>query len=180
MDTQIETEIALAIGFRAKLTYELKIANGCTRAAMPKRIFAFTVGLLALVAGIIGLAYATEGISDFTNPAVSLRVSVLGEFLLCSMAFVAFGIGVRFLKFARYGRTDQSRSWARPVLLGIGFFFPGFLFSLPLTILWARHAWPGDGQSDFAAMEISVYAGIAAALICWLLLWKKSRTRRIP
>jgi hypothetical protein len=147
---------------------------------MTKRIVASAVGLLALVAGLIAIVYAVEGIEDFTNPAVPFRLFALGEFLMCSMAFGAFGIGMRFLQFARCGRTDQNRGWTRSVLLGIGVFFPGFLFSLPLTILWANHTWPGDGQSVFSAIEVSVYVGLAAAAICWLLLWKKSRSRHIP
>jgi len=145
-----------------------------------KRIVAFTVGLLALAASIIAIVYAAEGIEDFTNPAVPLRLAALGEILMCSMSFAAFGIGTRFIQFARHGRNRPSRGWTRPVFLGLGVFFPGFLFSLPLTILWARHTWPGDGQSDFAAMEVSVYTGLGAAVICWLVLWKKSRSRHIP
>ena len=47
------------------------------------------------------------------------------------------------------------------------------MFSLPFTVLWARHKWPGDGQNDFAAMEASFYIGVAAAIICFALLLKQ-------
>ena len=35
----------------------------------------------------------------------------------------------------------------RPLVLGIGCFFPGFMFSLPITMVWAgyRRGAPGDG-----------------------------------
>jgi hypothetical protein len=59
------------------------------------------------------------------------------------------------------------------MLLGIGFFFPGFVFSLPLTVLWARHTWPGDGQDYLAAMDASSCVGVAAAIICFVVLLKK-------
>jgi hypothetical protein len=144
---------------------------------MSKRIVASAMGVLALAAGLIAVVYALEGMEYFTKPAAPLRLVVLGELLLCSMALAAFGIGIRFLQFARYGRIDQSRGWTRRLLLGIGIFLSGFLFSLPLTILWANHTWPGDGQSVFAALEGSVYTGVAAAGVYWLLRWKKSRSR---
>jgi hypothetical protein len=65
------------------------------------------------------------------------------------------------------------------VLLGGGFFFPGFIFSLPLTIIWARHTWPGDGQSDLAAMQVSCYIGVAAAIVCCVVLLKKCDVRKV-
>lgn len=92
------------------------------------------------------------------------------------MAFAALTIGVLFLLFAVSRRIKQSASWLRPVLLGIGCFLPGCVFSLPLTILRAHHTWPGDGQSDFAALEASCYVGIAAAIISTVVLLRKRHT----
>jgi hypothetical protein len=66
----------------------------------------------------------------------------------------------------------------RPMLLGIGFFFPGFVFSLPLTILWARLTWPSDGQSDLAAMQVSLYIGLTAAIVCTIVLLRKRAVKR--
>jgi hypothetical protein len=140
---------------------------------MSKRIVAAVVGIIAVFAGLFAVAYAIEGIQDFTNPAVPVRLAVLGEFIMCSLAFAALTIGIRLLRFSIAGRSDRSTVWVKPALLGIGSFFPGFVFSLPFTLLWARHTWPGDGQSYLAATEVSCYIGVAAAIICSALLLKK-------
>ena len=147
---------------------------------MSKRIIAAILGAIAVFASLIPLGYAFEIFRDFKNPDVPFRDTALGGLVNSSIALTALVIGIRFLRFAGSGRGDRSSSWARPLLLGVGSFFPGFVLSLPLTILWANHTWPGDGQGVFAAVEASVYAGLAAAVICWLLLWKKSRSRHIP
>jgi hypothetical protein len=49
------------------------------------------------------------------------------------------------------------------------------VFSLPLTVMWARRTWPGDGQSELAAMEVSCYAGIVVAVVCCAVFLKKRR-----
>ena len=142
---------------------------------MWKRAVSSIAGAMAVFAGLVAVAYSIEAIRDFTNPAVPLRLAILGEFIMCSMAFAALTIGIRLLRFAWRGRSEGSSGWVRPVLLGIGSFFPGFVFSLPFTILWARHTWPGDGQSYLAAMEVSCYASAAAAIVCGVVLLKKRR-----
>jgi hypothetical protein len=147
---------------------------------MWKRTVASIVGAIAVLAGLIGCAYTIEGFGDFRNPAVPFRLVAVGELLMCSMALAGLGIGVRLLRFGWSGRNGRDGSWARPVLLGIASFFPGFVFSLPLTVLWARHRWPGDGQSDFAAMEVSVYVGIGAAITCCVVLWRKRNASDRP
>jgi len=147
---------------------------------MSKRIIAGILGAIALFASLLPLGYTFEIFRDFKNPDVNFRATALDGLLLFTIALTALVIGIRFLRFAGSGRGDRSSSWLRPLLLGVGSFFPGFVFSLPLTILWANHTWPGDGQSVFAAMEVSVYVGLAASIICWLLLWKKSSSRHIP
>jgi hypothetical protein len=144
---------------------------------MSKRMVAAVVGVIAVFAGLVTLAYAIEAIQDFRNPAVPVRLAILGEFIMCSMALAALTIAMRLLRFSFSGRSDRSNSWVRPVLLGSGFFFPGFVFSLPLTLLWARHTWPGDGQSVLAALEVSFYIGLAAATTCCVVLLKK---RNVP
>ena len=143
---------------------------------MAKRIIASTVGAIGVFAGLIALAFAIEGIEDFRNPDVQLWFTTAGELIMFAMALAALCIGIRFLRFGWRGRSDLSGSWVRPILLGTAFFFPGFIFSLPLTVVWARHTWPGDGQSVFAAMEASFYIGIAAAIIvCGVLLRKRQQ-----
>ena len=66
----------------------------------------------------------------------------------------------------------------RAIILGIGFFFPGFVFSLPFTYIWADWKWPGDGQSPLGAIVVSFWIGwIAAAVTCVVLLWRAERRR---
>ena len=146
---------------------------------MSKRIIASTVGVIAVFASLIAFALAFWKLEDFRNPDLPFRLVAVSELIMCSIALAALGMGVRFLRYAWTGRSDASiNSWARPVLLGIGFFFPGFIFSLPVTLLWARHKWPGDGQNYFAAMDVSFCVGVAAAIICCAVLFKKRNVRR--
>lgn len=144
-----------------------------------KRVPAGVLGLVAAFAGALAIIYAISGLEDFWNPAVPLRLAIVGELLMCSMAFGALTIAIRLVRFSISGPSDKGSGWARTTLLSIGCFFPGFIFSMPLTILWAKHRWPGDGQSGLAAMEASVYIGIATAITCLaVLLWKRDARRR--
>jgi hypothetical protein len=144
---------------------------------MTKRIIVSILGVLAIFAGLMGLGYASEGIGDFKNPQVALHEVVLGEILMSVMMLAAFGLGIRFLDFGFTGRNVQSNSWVRPILLGIGFFFPGFVFSFPLTMLWAIHTWPGDNQNDIVAFKVSFCIGIAAAISCCIVLLRHRHAR---
>ena len=145
---------------------------------MSKRIIAAAVGVVAVLASLIAFAKTFWGLEDFRNPAVPFRFAVIGELVMCAIALATLGMGIRFLRFAWSGRSEGSTTWMRPVLLGIGFFFPGLVFSLPLTALWARQRWPGDGQNYLAAMEASFYIGVVAAIICCVVLLKKRNVRR--
>ncbi len=142
---------------------------------MWKRIIASILGAIVLFAGIIASVFTIEGLEDFRDPAVSFWFTAIGETLMCSIALTGIGMGGRFLRFAWRGRDERSSSWLTTALLGIACFFPISLLSLPLTILWARHTWPGDGQSDFAALEVSLYIGLAAAIIGCIVLLKQRR-----
>ena len=143
-----------------------------------KRMPAGVLGLLAAFAGALAIIYAISGFEDFWNPAVPLRLAIVGELCMCSMAFGALAIAIRLVRFSISGRSDKGSSWMRTALLSIGCFFPGFIFSIPLTMLWAEHKWPGDGQSALAAAEASVYIGMAAASTCLVfLLWKRGARR---
>jgi hypothetical protein len=141
-----------------------------------RRILGSVVGMVAVFASIICLHYAIQGIDDFRNPAIPLLLAATIQLVLWSMALVALGIGIQLVRFGWNGRSDRSTSRPRPILLGIGCFFPGFVFSLPVTVLWAHHTWPGDAQSVFAAMEVSFYIGVAAAIVACIVLLKK----RVP
>jgi hypothetical protein len=138
---------------------------------MIKRIVRAIVGVLGVLAGLVAVGFAIEAISDFGNPAVPVRFAILAEVLLCSMAFFGLALGISLLRMAWNGRDERRNNWIWPIILGIGCFFPGFLFSLPLTLFWANHTWPGEGQSSLAAIEVSVYIGIAAAVTCSVALF---------
>ena|SRR5271156_835115 len=144
---------------------------------MAKRIAASLLGALAIAAGLVAFLYAFEGTEDFRNPAVPLRFVVIGELIMFSMSLAALWVGIRLLRYTWSGDRGPSDSWLRPALLGIGCFFPGCIFSLPLTVLWAQHKWPGDGQSVFAAMEASFCVGIGTAILCCISFLKKHFAR---
>jgi uncharacterized membrane protein len=142
---------------------------------MSKRIVASIFGTIAVLASVLPLGYAFEISKDFGNPNVPFWSNVLGEFFMCSIALTGMWVGLRLLRFASTGQSEQSNSWVKPVLLGIGCFFPGLVFSLPLTMLWAIHTWPGDDGKIDLALEASLCIGVAAAITCTILLFRKRR-----
>ena len=135
-----------------------------------KRILAGTVAVVALAASAVAAIYAAMALEDFRNPAVPFRFALAGSLIMWSIALALFFAAIRFLRFAWSGRNTASKQWVRALVLGAGFFFPGFVFSLPLTLLWANHHWAGEAQSELPAFEVSFYIGIAASLICFITL----------
>jgi uncharacterized membrane protein YidH (DUF202 family) len=147
---------------------------------MWKRSLAAAVGVIAVLVSPIPFAFVVQT-GTFKNSTVSFWEAALWTLLACSMGFVALGIGLRFLRFTLSGKsTPSNKGWVQSLLLGVGFFFPAFIFSMPLTLVWANYTWPGDGQSAFAALPVSFCIGIAAAVICCIVLLKKRRAQRTP
>lgn len=140
---------------------------------MAKRTIAAILGSLVLVGSLLPLGYAFEILKDFGAPEVSFWPNVVGELLFCSLAFAGLWTGLRFIRFAIFGPGQPSDSWVKPLLLGIGSFLPGFVFSLPINILWMTHAWPGDDGKLNLAFEVSVCVGVATSAICTILLFRK-------
>ena len=66
----------------------------------------------------------------------------------------------------------------RAVAIGASFFFPAFLLSLPVTVTWARHEWPGDGQAVLGAFWPSVAIAVISAIGCCV--YKLMRVNREP
>jgi hypothetical protein len=148
---------------------------------MYKRIFAAIVGMLALVACFYASVFATEAMQDFGNPTSLSWFSVLGELIMCSMALGAFLIGLRFLRFAWTGHDyDLRGGWMRPLFLGAGLFFPGFLLTLLLGLLWAYRIQPAGKQDESAeiALRVSFFVGLGAAIVGSAVLIRKARHRR--
>ena len=145
---------------------------------MSKRIIASAVGAIAVIASLIAFAKAFLGLEDFRNPAVPFRFAAIGELVLCAMALAALGIGIRFLTIRVVWAKSLGRQLGEANTSRHRIFFPGFIFSLPLTVVWASHTRPGDGQSGLAAMEVSFYVGVAVAIICGVVLFRRRNTRR--
>jgi hypothetical protein len=146
---------------------------------MPKRVLAATTGIVAVLAGLIGCVFAARSTLDFLKHLTEFSwwdaFAAFASLLIWVIALSASWSGIRFLRFAWSGRSSPITSWLRSIVVGVLFFFPGFMFSLPITILWAEYTWPGDGQSWFAAMMVSFYIGIAAAILCCIVLLLRSR-----
>ena len=142
---------------------------------MPKRAFAGTLGLLAMIAGCGAALYAIQACKDFKNPYVNFWGTAFGVLVMCSMAFAGLAIGLRLLDFASTGRENPIHGWMTPVLLGIGTFLPGFVFSLPLTLFCANRIWRSDRQAPDIALEISLGIGIASAVLCTAWMLKKHK-----
>jgi len=147
---------------------------------MAKRIVLGILGAIAAFGSFLPLGYAFEIFKDFQNPDIAFWPNVLGILLMCSIALAGMWIGIRFLRFALSGQSEQSNSLAKPILLGIGSFFPGFVFSLPITIIWVSRTWPGDNGKIDLAFKISASVGVAAAIICTVLLLRKRGSAASP
>jgi purine-cytosine permease-like protein len=70
-----------------------------------------------------------------------------------------------------------ERARMRAVLTGLAFFFPGFLFSLPLTCAWAEHHYAGEAQSSLGAIGPSFVIGLLSAAWCTIHLLRKAGRR---
>jgi hypothetical protein len=64
-----------------------------------KRILSGILGTFAIFAGLAAAGYALQGAGDFTSFPGQFWLDLAGEVVICLMAFVAFGIGARFLVF---------------------------------------------------------------------------------
>jgi hypothetical protein len=139
-----------------------------------KRAFVATIGVLAVLAGLDASFFAIKASEDFSNHAVSFWVTALGETIICATAFVSFGIGMRFLHFGWTGRDDPKPTWMRAALISTGMFFPGFIFSLPLTLFCASRIW----RNPDIALPISMSAGLISSILCSAWFPKKRKASR--
>src|SRR5579863_700910 len=145
---------------------------------MTKRVIAGILGAMAVFASLLPLGYTYEILRDLHNPDVPVRETVLGGALMSLIALTGFVLGIRFLLFAFGHHADRTSSWAKPLFLEAAFFFPGSVFSLPLTILLAKRIWPSDDGKLDLAMEVSVFIGVVAAVICSTVLFRKRDIKR--
>lgn len=149
---------------------------------MPKRIIAGTVGVIALAACFFASVHAIVPIEDAHSTDVGALPwwAIAAKLLMCSMALSALVIGFRFLDFALTGRNrgDGGR-WLRPILLGCGLFFPVFVASLAVGLNWAQRMSHGNqDQNALVALRISLFLGVAAAVMGSGVLLRRARSRQ--
>jgi hypothetical protein len=132
-----------------------------------KRTIAAALGVIAGLVSLIAFVCPVGGLTS--------RAAVLAHVMMCSIGLVVLWAGVRFLRFAWSGQDRESSGWMKPLVLGIGCFFPGFMFSLPFTMVWAdyRHNASGNG------VKISFYIGVLTTIIYWIVLLKKRKAQRL-
>lgn len=147
---------------------------------MNKRPIAGILGSIALIASFWPAVDAFEMFREIGTPEGSFWPDLAGGIIMASIGFGAVLLGIRQLCFALTGTVKESNGWLKPILLGIGFFFPGFVFSLPLTILFVTRVWPhNDGKIDLA-FEASVCLGVLASVTCAALLLRKRKAKCAP
>jgi hypothetical protein len=147
---------------------------------MSKRILSGILGTFAIFAGLSAAGYALQGAGDFTSFPGQFWLDLAGEVIMCLMAFVAFGIGTRFLVFTATRHESRNPISLKLVLCGAGMFFPGFLLSLPLALFCADHVWRNNRQASDMALLICLGGGLTSATACtaWMLKRHKSEHAR--
>ena len=136
---------------------------------MAKRILAGIIGALALLACLFASAYAIMAIQDARPKDIVTAPwwAIAAEIAMCSAAFGGLLIGIRFLGFAMSGRSMESGGrWLKPILLGVGLFFPVFLLLILVGLYCVYHV-RSHGNPDANAItvfKVSSVVGIAAAI----------------
>lgn len=133
--------------------------------------------MIAVGFGILVGVYSIRELGEFWNPAAPVWITAVFEFIGLLVTLGLMLGGYRSLRFAWTGVRERRGATYR-VLIGVGLFFPAALLSLPLTIAYANHVWPGDGQSALAALIWSLCIGVAATLIYWMILGIRGLVRR--
>jgi hypothetical protein len=139
--------------------------------------------VLALTACFFASAYAIIALED-SHPSDLTTApwwAIAAELVMCLIALGTLVIGSRFLSFALTGRNSAGDGrWLKPILLGMGLFFPVFFVSLGSGLYWAYHVQSHENPDDNAllALKVSSYAGVAAAIIGSAVLLRRARSRR--
>jgi len=114
---------------------------------------------------------------------VGMSLPPLGLTVLVVFAVLCALVGCVLLRLSRDAgkppiehseKRSLRRRRTRAVIIGILSFFPAFVLSLPLTVVWARHEWPGDGQATLAAFWPSVGIALISSICCCIYLLMKA------
>ena len=124
-----------------------------------KRTIYGIMGAILGIGSLLPLGYAYESLKDVKACGDPVWLNLTGAAVMGTLAFSGLCLSFRFLRFAICGVEKQSARWANVLLLGIGAFFPGFIFSLPITMVLAAHRWPDD---DLKGLWLSTGAGVVA------------------
>ncbi len=62
-------------------------------------------------------------------------------------------------------RATRVLERVRAVFMGLLLFFPAFLLSLPITMIWAKHLYAGEAQGPLGGFGISFLFGIVVAAL---------------
>jgi hypothetical protein len=146
---------------------------------MPKRIIAGTLGLLAMLAGVVACAYAFEAAAEFRSQEIPFWTTALGSLLMGTISLSALVLGMRFLRFAFLGRSSEIKSRFGLVLLGLGCFFPGFIISVPFAVIWEEHKYQNHDVSPPASFLVCLLIGVLAAIVACVVLLRRRRTASI-
>ena len=149
---------------------------------MFKRTIAAAIGLLAILAGVVAVLLFFGFLADtFQDPRNNpLKIAIPVDLAILLMGCCAIALGAKFISCGWDDPIDWRSSWVRPILLGLGLFFPGLVFSIPLGAFLSSRFWPGDNDGPFV---ISAWIGVATALISSATLLTKhylARRNRIP
>ena len=138
---------------------------------MPKRTIAGILGSLSVAGGCFVTYTAVQMTSEI---AVSGQPVLTWWLLLWFLPVTALIFGVHFLRFALFPTvaTDGTLGWR--IFVGVSFFFPGFVFSLPLTLVATRY-WSLSAPDTFPtiAFVLGIATGVLAAIGCCIFLIRR-------
>jgi hypothetical protein len=142
---------------------------------MIRRIFSVIVGILAIFAGLYACGMTYEVAREFGSSSDHAWLQVVGIIVVGSIAFGGLTLGTRFVWFALEGKIPAFDGRIASALLGLGCFFPGFIFSFPVVMLcWAVHQANLDHAAEIA-LSISFSVGVTSAIVGCVLLFKRRR-----
>jgi hypothetical protein len=124
---------------------------------MAKRTISAIMGLLAILAALAAAGYAVELFDDFRTFREQFWLDLAAEAVWCLMGFVAFGIALRLLVFAATRHEGRNPLLLKLMLWGAGMFFPGFIFTVPLTVFCASRIW---GWNDRQTPDVALFASV--------------------